>query len=457
MGNMTKKDLARQIIELSGGKDNFVRIFNCMTRVRINFKDESKVNKEAISKLDGVIGIHEADSFQIIVGTGNSVKIADEMNRIVGETTQVKNEVAEKQGFLKMLASIFVPLLPAIIASGFLQGIFNLIINNANDRALSLGIKATESLSAGQILLEQHHLLTITNILGLLGSATFTYLAIYTGVSAARVFKTDEIIGGALGAVTTLPALANLDLTVGQGGLLGVILGVWIMSKLDFILKKIVPNIVDIVLRPTFMLLITGVLYVLVLMPITGWISDQIINGIMFLINSTGIFGGFILASLFPSLIATGLHHGLTPINMELISQTGSTPINAIQIMSNAGLVGAGLALVLLTKSNKVKNIAKGVLPATFLAVGEPTMYGLVIPSGFGFITASLGAGFGGAMIRFLDVRTHSLGAAGMSAIPLIADGKIFQYLISYCCGLIAAFILTYTTGKVMHKSFELE
>jgi PTS system sucrose-specific IIC component len=455
--SMAKNDLAQQIIDLSGGNDNFIRIFNCMTRVRINYKDESKVDKEGIAKLDGVIGIHEADSFQIIVGTGKSVKIAEEMNKIVGSTSQETEKSAESQGFLKTLASIFVPLLPAIIASGFLQGIFNLIVNNANERAAALGIQATEKLSAGQVLLEQNHLLTFTNILGLLGSATFAYLAIYTGISAARVFKTDDIIGGALGAVTTLPALTGLGLTVGQGGLLGVILGVWIMSKLDALLKKIVPDIVDIVLRPTFMLLLTGVLYIMVLMPVTGWVSDQIINGIMFLINTTGVFGGFILASLFPSLIATGLHHGLSPINMELINQTGTTPINAIQIMSNAGLVGAGLALVLLTKSPKVKTIAKGVIPATFLAVGEPTMYGLVIPSGFGFITASLGAGFGGAMIRFLDVQTHALGAAGMSAIPLIADGKILQYLLSYSVGVIAAFILTFVTGKVLHKSLEIE
>jgi PTS system sucrose-specific IIC component len=455
---MGKLSLAQQIIYLSGGKENFSKVFNCMTRVRINYKEETKVDKTAISKLEGVLGVHEADSFQIIVGPGKSVKVAEEMKRLVGNTADSEATANEKEstGFLKMLASIFVPLLPAIIASGFLQGIYNLMTNFANEKAINLGIQATKTLTAGQVFLEQHHFLTMNNMLGLLGNATFAYLAIYTGMSAARVFKTDVVLGAVLGAITTLPALSTLGLTTGQGGLFGVILGVWIMAKLDILLKKVIPDVVDVVLRPTLMLFLTGVVYLLILMPITGWLSDLLIDGIMYMINTTGVLGGFALAALFPSLIATGLHHGLAPINMELISQMGSTPIVTIQIMSNCGLVGAGLALVMLSKSTNVRNIAKGVLPATFLAVGEPTMYGLVIPSGFGFVCASLGAGFGGIMIRLLDVRAHALGAAGMSAIPLIADGKIWQYLLSYATGLIAAFILTYSYGKLMHKSLEL-
>lgn len=458
---MAKNDLAQSIITLSGGKENFKRVFNCMTRVRINYKDEKKVDKNAIGKLDGVLGLHEAESFQIIVGPGKSVKIADEMNHILedssGMISTIDTEEQEKsQGFLKILASIFVPLLPAIIASGFLQGIYNLIINNANTTAANLGLKATDTLTAGQVYLGQHHLLYFSNILSLLGSATFAYLAIYTGMSAARVFKTDVMIGAALGAVTTLPGLTAIGLTTGQGGLFGIILGVWILAKVDMLSKKIIPDIIDVVIRPTLMLFVTGVLYLLILMPITGWLSDRLIDGIMYLINTTGIFGGFVLAAAFPSLIATGLHYGLTPINMQLISQTGATPINAIQIMSNCGLVGAGLAIALSSKSTKVKTIAKGVLPTTFLAVGEPTMYGLVIPSGYGFITASLGAGFGGAMIRLLDVQCHALGAAGMSAIPLIADGKVLQYLICYGVGFAAAFILTFASGKILHKQLEV-
>lgn len=453
---MSNDDLAKQIIALSGGKNNFKKVFNCMTRVRINYKDESKVEKEKIKNLAGVLGIHEADSFQIIVGPGKSVKVAEEMNRLIGLSDDNEEVEEQSQGFLKTLASIFVPLIPAIIASGFLQGINNLITNQANLKAASLGLAASGELTAGQVLLDQYHLLYFNNILGLLGSATFSFLAVYTGMSAAKVFKTDIIIGAAIGAVTTLPALSSIGLTTGQGGLFGVILGVWIMAKLDFILKKVIPNVVDVVLRPTLMLLTTGVLYLLVLMPITGWLSDQVIQGIMYLLNTTGIFGGFVLATLFPSLIATGLHHGLAPINMELINSTGATPIVTVQIMSNCGLLGAGLALALLSKNSKVKEIAKGVLPATFLAVGEPTMYGLVIPSGFGFVTASLGAGVGGALIRLFDVQAHAMGAAGMSAIPLIADGKYLQYLLCYAVGLTTAFFLTYAVGKFLNKSLEV-
>lgn len=456
-------DMAKAILAAVGGQDNISSATHCMTRLRLNLKDESVPKDDEIKAIDGVIGVNRAgDQYQVIIGPavpkvydaftslGHLEKNAAIDENLDGEKTE------KKEGFLKILSSIFVPLLPAIIASGFMQGIGNIFNNWASDQATASGMKATETLTAAQVYLQQNHLLMLGTLITMLGTALFSFLAIYTGFTAAKVFKTDPILGAVLGAMTTLPALTIIGLTPGKGGLFGVILGVYILSKLDFLLKKIVPNVVDIVLRPTLTLFITGFLYVLILMPITGWLSDLLIKGLMGIINGTGIFGGFVLGALFPSLIVTGLHQGLTPINMQLIEQLGATPLMTVQIMSNSGMVGAGLAIVLLSKSKKVKEVAKGVLPATFLAVGEPTMYGLVLPSGYGWITASLGAGVGGIMIRLFDVQASAIGAAGVSAIPLIADGKYLQYIISYVISFVAAFIFTYSWGKFRHKSLEL-
>lgn len=451
---MNTNEIAKKIIELSGGDENFQNVHNCMTRVRIKYKDESLVKKEEINELDGVLGVNNAETFQIIVGPGKSVKIQEEINRLIqSEISGDSQDTAEKEGFLKILSNIFVPLIPAIIASGFLQGINNVIVTNATVKATELGIKAVDDLSPVQVLLEQQHMLQVSTVLGILGNATFSFLAIFVGVTAAKQFKTDPILGAALGAATTLPALSILGLTPGQGGLFGIIFGIWLMSKVEKYLKKMIPDILDVVLTPTFTLLITGTAYLFILMPVAGFLSDYLITGIMYLINNTGIFGGFVLAAAFPSLIATGLHHGLSPIHMELINTTGSTPIFPVQIMSNAGLLGAGIALMLLTNDRKIKKIAEGCLPTTFLAVGEPTMYGLVIPSGYGFITASIGAGIGGALIRFFEVRASAFGAAGMSAIPLMADGKYLEYLICYGLSVISAFMLTYVYGKTRRKA----
>lgn len=445
------QNLGEKIIELSGGKDNFKTVKNCMTRVRISYVDLDKVNKEEIEKLEGVLGVNVADTFQIIVGPGKSVKIQEEINKQLGASNK-QEEVGEEKNFLKLLSSIFVPLIPAIIASGFLQGINNLLVNSAKVTAIAQNIASTKNLAPYQVILEQNGTLQVSTLLGILGDATFSFLAIYVGMTAAKQFKTDPILGAVLGAATTLPALSLIGLTPGQGGLFGVIFGVWVMSKIGKMLKKCIPDILDVVFTPVFELIIAGTIYMFLIMPIAGKLSDYFTNGMMFLIEHTGIFGGFVLAAAFPSLIVTGLHQGLAPIHMELINSTGGTPIFPIQIMSNAGLLGAGLAIFFLTKNQKVKEIAKGCLPATFLAVGEPTMFGLLIPSGFGFVTASLGAGVAGALVRFFDINSSAFGAAGMSAIPLMADGKYLQYLICYALGVVVAFVLTISYAKLKNK-----
>ncbi|MGF2055944.1 PTS transporter subunit EIIC [Vagococcus fluvialis] len=446
------QQLGEKIIELSGGKTNFKTVKNCMTRVRITYNDLEKVKKEEIENLDGVLGVNVADTFQIIVGPGKSVKVQEAINEILGASTGSEEEPPEEKNFLKMLSNIFVPLIPAIIASGFLQGINNILVSNAKVSAMSQNIATTDALAPFQVILQQDGLLKLSTLLGILGDATFAFLAIYVGMTAAKQFKTDPILGAALGAATTLPSLSLLGLTPGQGGLFGIIFGIWLMSKVNVLLKKIIPDVLDVVLTPTFNLIITGTIYIFLIMPVAGKLSDWLIGGIMFLLENTGVFGGFVLATAFPSLIATGLHHGLSPIHMELINSTGGTPIFPVQIMSNAGLLGAGIAILFLTKNQKTKDIAKGCLPTTFLAVGEPTMYGLVIPSGFGFITASLGAGVAGALVRFFDIKSSAFGAAGMSATPLMADGKYIQYLICYAVGVVSAFILTVTYAKVRNR-----
>lgn len=450
---MDYKKIAQNIIDLSGGKENFVSVINCMTRVRIKYKNEAIVDKENLEALPEVLGTKDAETFQLVVGPGKSTKLQEALNEELNLSSQNSNEsdnTPEKQGFLKMLSNIFVPVIPAIIASGFLQGITSVMTNLATAEAQAQGIQPTEILSPAQVVLQQWNLLQISTIFGILGSAALSFLAIYVGITAARVFKTDMILGGLIGAITLSQNLSLINLVPGQGGLMGVILGVWIMAKIDKLLTKFIPDVVDVVLRPTLALLLTGLIYFIVIMPVTGVLSDGLLSGILFLIENTGALGGFIFAALAPTMISTGLHHGLNPVNIELINSTGATPLNTIQIMSNAGLVGAGLALYFLTKRPEIKETAKGVLPATFLAVGEPTMFGLVIPSGFGFITASLGAGVGGALIRIFDVQNAALGAAGMSALPLIADGKYLQYLICYGGGFTAAFVLTLVVGKYL-------
>lgn len=459
-GNMKKNytKMAQEIIEYSGGLENFVQVTNCATRVRATYLDKSKVDLEKIKSISGVLSIIEDEGYQIVVGPGVCNIVASEINKKLNgmEMEEENKEILansnkKTKNIFRILSDIFVPVLPAMIAGGVLQGLNNCLINFAKAKALALGLEGTEELSAAQVWLQQHHLLSMNQLVSIIFAAAFGSLAIYVGYNSAKQFKLEPVLGAMLGAITLQGTLTNIGAKSGQGGLLGVVLGVFVMAYIQKMVKKFVPNIIDVIVTPVLVTLITAVLMVTVLMPICGMLSDSIVNGLLWLLDTTGPIGGFVLSALAPLLISTGLHHGLTTIHMEMINATGVAPLFACQIMSNAGMVGAACAIFVLTKQKSVKEVCKGAIPTSFLCVGEPVIYGVCLPAGFAFITGSIGAGVGGFFIRLFDVGCSAVGMAGMSAIPLVADGKYVYYIISYFVAAIAAFVLTVIVGKAKH------
>ena len=454
------------IVKHCGGLANFIHVTNCMTRVRMTIGDQTQVDMQALKGIDGVLGVVEDDTLQVIVGPGKSSKVATIINDLLkgqpvsdaplGEVelkAKQAREKAKKQTrtkvILKHIANIFVPILPSLIAAGILMGVNNVLVNSAASWAMANHIGAIGDLSPTQVVLDQRHLLGLSHFLDILTKALFGFLAIYAGITSAREFDGNIIMGGLLGAITIAPQLSALGLVPGQGGLIGVIFCVWLMCLVEKQVRKVVPDILDVVVTPTIVLLIMASALLFVIMPAAGIVSDGILHGLNGLLAKGGIAAGFVLSALFPFLISLGLHHGLFPIHIEMINATGHAPLFAIQIMSNAGMVGAAIAVLLLTRDPVMKKIAKGAIPTSILAVGEPTIFGVNIPAGFAFITGSIGAGFGGVMVVLLGVSTNGVGAAGLSALPLIADGKYLQYILSWLVGCTAAFVLTWIVGKV--------
>lgn len=457
--------VADTIVKHCGGSGNLVHVTNCMTRVRMTIGDISKVDISALKAIDGVLGVVEDDTLQVIVGPGKSSKVATIINDMMKDSpvappmsevelkAKQAREKAKKQTpvktILKHIANIFVPILPPLIAAGLLMGINNVLVNSAASFALTHHIAAIGDLSPAQVVMDQRHLLGISEFLGLVSKALFSFLAIYTGVMSAKEFDGTLVMGGLLGAITIAPQLPQLGLIPGQGGLIGVIFAVWLMCWLEKRVRQFIPDVLDVVLTPTIVLSVMAAVLLFAIMPVAGVLSDAILHGMNGLLATGGMAAGFVLAALFPFLISLGLHHGLFPIHLEMINATGHAPLFAIQIMSNAGMVGAATAVLLLTKDPMMKKIARGAIPTSILAVGEPTIFGVNIPVGFAFITGSIGAGFGGMMIVLLGVTANGVGAAGLSALPLIADGKYLQYILAWLVGFLAAFVLTYATGKV--------
>ncbi|WMY72524.1 PTS transporter subunit EIIC [Buttiauxella selenatireducens] len=457
--------VADTIVKHCGGTANLAHVTNCMTRVRITIANAEQVDMQALRGIEGVLGVVEDDTLQVIVGPGKSSKVAAIINDLLSGTqatiavsdpemkARLARDKAKKptriKSILKHIANIFVPILPPLIAAGILMGINNVLVNSAASFAMAQHIAAIGDMSPTQVVLDQRHLLGLSTFLDIVSKALFGFLAIYTGVTSAKEFDGTVVMGGLLGAITIAPQLAHLGLIPGQGGLIGVIFAVWLMCWLEKRVRRIVPDVLDVVLTPTLVLIIMAAALLFVIMPAAGVVSNAILHGMNGLLATGGMAAGFVLASLFPLLISLGLHHGLFPIHLEMINATGHAPLFAIQIMSNSGMVGAATAVLLLTRDPMMKKIAKAAIPTSILAVGEPTIFGVNIPAGFAFITGSIGAGFGGMMIVLLGVTTNGVGAAGLSALPLIADGKYLQYILAWLTGCLAAFVLTYATGKL--------
>lgn len=460
--------IAREIFDQVGGQDNVAKIVHCMTRVRMEIREYQKVNLEGLKAIDGVMGIVEDDTLQVVIGPGTVNKVAQAMVDMVGvnlgdtipeKTATGKDRVMEKAAAvkaehkqkvnnntpikkaLKSIANIFVPMIPAFVGAGLIGGIAS-VMNNL--------------IVAGYL---SGDWMQIRIVLGIIQSALFGYLVIYVGQNAATEFKATPALGGIVGGITLLSGmnvedpLPNLftggSLSAGQGGIIGVIAAVWLLSILERKLHKIVPDSLDIIITPTVTLLVIALVTIFILMPIAGAISNGLVGAINAILNVGGAFAGFVLGAAFLPMVMFGLHQILTPIHLEMIDQTGMTLLLPILAMAGAGQVGAAIALWVRCRKNKqLTEMIKGALPVGILGIGEPLIYGVTLPLGRPFITACIGGGIGGGVIGLLGgIGATSIGPSGMALLPLIANGRWWGYLLGLIGAYVGGFVITYLFG----------
>ncbi|VBB09107.1 phosphotransferase system eiib cysteine phosphorylation site [Lucifera butyrica] len=436
---LNEKKLAQEIIHTVGGRENINTAMHCMTRLRLSLFNRTKVKMEDLQKLNGILGVVEAaGQLQIILGPGTVNKVAAEIAILtglsLGEVKDLKAQIADKNRtpvklFLRKLANIFVPLIPAIVASGMVAGLTNI--------AIQLGADPKGTFAA---------------FLNVIGWGIFSYLGIFVGINAAREFGGTPSMGGLAGVLIMNPAIATLKinqmaLVPGRGGLIGVLLVAWFMSQLEKRLRKIVPNALDIIVVPGLTLFITGFITYYVLQPVGGVLSDGIVAVFTNLIGIGGAVVGFILAATFLPVVMTGLHQGLVPVHMEFLNTFKENPLLPILAMAGAGQVGATFAVYLKTKNNKLKEIIKGALPVGILGIGEPLIFGVTLPLGRPFVTACIGAGFGGAFQAVMHVSSVAIGVSGLPLAFLIKPGSVLSYLIGLLIAYIAGFITTWAVG----------
>lgn len=469
---MDYQKIAKEVLLAVGGKENVSANAACMTRLRISVVDPGKADIAALKKTEGVLGVVDSGTIQLVFGPGTVNKVGEEFSLLTGLALGAEqadqdvgaiaqeNKAANKakhngpvQNFLKRIANIFVPLLPGIIAAGLINGVCN-VINVSTQGALS-----------GQWWYE---------CIRTMGWALFAYLPLLVGMNAAKEFRGSAVLGAIAGAMSissaAMPLLSKfhdadvlLPLTgkvfnPGAGGLLAALIAGIFFAYLERWVRKWMPTILDTFLTPLVTVIVGSLIALIVLQPIGAFLTSGIFTALDFIYTSLGVVGGYILSAGFLPLVAVGLHQALTPIHAMLNDPAGATHgINyllPILMMAGGGQVGAGFALFLKTKNKKLKRLTRDSLPVGILGIGEPMMYAVTLPLGKPFVTACLGAGVGGILASLFKLGTVSQGVSGLFGLLIVIPGQQLQYAIAMLGAYAGGFLLTYFFG-VDHNRIE--
>ncbi|KRN98761.1 PTS transporter subunit EIIC [Companilactobacillus kimchiensis] len=470
---MNNKEIANEILKNVGGKENVTANVACMTRLRLGIKDNDKVNVDALKRIDGVLAVVQADTLQVVLGPGKVNKIAEPFADLTGvplgsdaddgETVEdskrgedikqiaKENKTANKakhdkplQRGLQHIANVFIPLLPGIIAAGLINGLANVI-----------------DFQTHQAFATDWWYMTIKT----LGWGLFTFLPVFVGMNAAREFKGSPILGGIGGTLClgvaipgsplaakgiTMP-FTHAPFTVGVGGLITALLMGIFFAILERNFRKIMPSVLDTFFTPLLTVIVGSLIAVVFLQPIGAWLTTAIYVTMDFVYTKLSVFGGFVLSSTFLALVSVGLHQALTPIHVLLNNPSGPTHgINyllPILMMAGGGQVGAGLALYIKSKNKRFKKMVMSSIPVAILGVGEPLMYAVTLPLGRAFVTASIGAGFGGIFASLFHLGAVTQGVSGLFGLLIMQPGQQLTYLLALLIAYAGGFVVTWFFG----------
>ncbi len=463
---MDNKQLAQLIIDNVGGKENIISAEHCATRLRLVLSDFSKRNDEAINDLDDVKGTNVANGqYQIILGSGKVNLVTDEVLSIIGDEKQSDGPV-EKEGnwiqrLIKTLSDIFVPIIPAIVAGGLLMGLNNILtapfFNGRTDSFISLypGIEG------------------LAQMINTFSSAAFAFLPVLIGFSATKKFGGNPYLGAAMGMIMVHPDLLNAynladtaasdiplwDIfgwnipAVGyQGTVLPVLAVAWILAKIESFLHKKTPMWLDNLTTPLIATLVTGFITFAFVGPLLRTAGDWLTMGITTMYNSLGFLGGALFGLFYAPITMTGMHHSFIPIETQLIANeaaSGGSFIFPTASMSNVAQGAAVLAVLFITKNEKMKSTAAASGVSALLGITEPAMFGVNLRLRYPFIAAMIGSAAGSAWLALRRVLAIALGAAGIPGFISIRPESWLDFGI----GMILAFIVSFALTIFFDKS----
>lgn len=456
---MDYRKVAEQIYEKVGKKENLISAAHCATRLRLVIADNNKCDSKAVEEIEGVKGVFFASGqLQIILGTGTVNKVYDEFLQVSGLSAATKAEVkqaaaAQQNVFkraIKTLGDIFVPIIPAIVASGFLIGIMEALNFMTNNGFVTLDTNSSIFVFAN-----------------LFSNVAYTFLPILIAYSAAKAFGGNPYLGAVIGMLMIHPNLQNawtvategvhirqsvwfglyeIDLIGYQGHVIPVIIAVWVMCFIEKKLHKIVPEMFDLFVTPLVSVFVTGYLTYSIIGPLFVVIENGIIDGIQWLIALPLGIGSFIMGAFYAPTVVAGIHHMYTIIDVGQLAKYGVTYWLPLASAANLAQGAATLAVAVKTKNARTKSMALPSAFSAFMGITEPAIFGVNMRYFKPFICGCIGGACGALFASITQLGASGTGVTGLFGVLLCLNMPV-QYILMMAISIGVSFALTWIFG----------
>jgi len=448
---MNNQDIAKKVIEALGGRENVNSVAHCATRLRVMVKDEGKINKEVIENLDKVQGaFFNSGQYQIIFGTGTVNKMYDEVVALGLPTSSKEDMKAEaaKQGnwfqrAIRTFGDVFVPIIPVIVATGLFMGLRGLM--NA------LGMTLPEDVTI------YSQILTDTAFIILPGLVVWSTFRVFGGNPAVGIVLGMMLVSGSLpnawavasgGEVTAMNFFGFIPVVGLQGSVLpAFIIGV-VGAKFEKAVRKVVPDVLDLLVTPFVTLLVMSILGLFVIGPVFHVVENYILIGTKAILNLPFGLGGFLIGGVHQLIVVSGVHHIFNLLEVQLLAADHANPFNAIITAAMTAQGAATVAVGVKTKNPKLKTLAFPAALSAFLGITEPAIFGVNLRFRKPFFLSLIAGAVGGGLASILGLAGTGNGITVIPGTMLyIGNGQLLQYLLMVAVSFVLGFALTYMFG----------
>ena len=448
---MTNTEIAKKVIEALGGRENVNSVAHCATRLRVMVKDEGKINKGAIENLEKVQGaFFNSGQYQIIFGTGTVNKMYDEVVAL-GLPTSTKAEMkaeAAKQGnwfqrAIRTFGDVFVPIIPVIVATGLFMGVRGLLT--------ALGMTLPEDVTT------YTQILTDTAFIILPGLVVWSTFRVFGGNPAVGIVLGMMLVSGSLpnawavasgGEVTAMQFFGFIPVVGLQGSVLpAFIIGV-VGAKFEKAVRKVVPDVLDLLVTPFVTLLVMSILGLFVIGPVFHVVENYILIGTKAILNLPFGLGGFLIGGVHQLIVVSGVHHIFNLLEVQLLAADHANPFNAIITAAMTAQGAATVAVGVKTKNPKLKTLAFPAALSAFLGITEPAIFGVNLRFRKPFFLSLIAGAIGGGLASILGLAGTGNGITIIPGTMLyIGNGQLLQYLLMVVVSFVLGFALTYMFG----------